>query len=137
MTPGYVWLVCGIAIVVLDLVLAIALRGRPMAANAVAGSEYLICFVAGVGAGRLRGGARLWRAVGSGLLAGAVTGAIGATLGRAAVFALDAGVAPASAAWSRPASELVAVVTALTGACLGAIGAIVGWAVRRTAVPDG
>ncbi len=137
MTPGYVWLVCGLAIVVLDLFLAVALRGRPMAADAVVGTEYLICFVAGLGVGRLRGGARPWRAAGSGLLAGAVTGAIGATLGRAAVFALDAGVARASAAWSWPASVLVAVVTVLTGACLGAIGGIVGWAVRRTALPDG
>jgi type IV secretory pathway VirB2 component (pilin) len=133
MTAGYVYLVCGLAVILLDVVTAFAFRGRPFAPDAVQSMGYALFFVAGVGSGRLHVRTpRPWAAARSGLLAGALTGAIETTLGRLAVIALGLQPAAERGGWSWPLPAITGAVTVLTAASLGALGALVGWGVRRT-----
>jgi type IV secretory pathway VirB2 component (pilin) len=133
MTAGYVYLVCGVAVILLDVVTAFAFRGRPFAPDAVQSLGYALFFVAGVGSGLLHVRTpRPWAAARSGLLAGALTGAIETTLGRLAVIALGLQPAAQRGGWSWPVPAITGAVTVLTAASLGALGGLVGWGVRRT-----
>jgi type IV secretory pathway VirB2 component (pilin) len=132
MTAGYVYLVCGVAVILLDVVTAFAFHGRPFASDAVQSMGYALFFVAGVGSGRLHVRTRRpWAAARSGLLAGALTGAIETTLGRLAVIALGLQPAAQRGGWSWPVPAITGAVTVLTAASLGALGALIGWGVRR------
>jgi hypothetical protein len=113
----YVWLVCGIAVLLLDAGGALATRLWGWEYRALAPVSFIVYFCAGVGGGRIAG-------VLAGGGAGAVTALVDATLGRALAIALGA---PDS---SPRLGALLAVVVALgvvvTGAGLGLVGGVLG-----------
>ena len=70
----YVWLICGLAVLILDTLGSLAARHWGFAYGSLSAISFLLYFCAGVGAGRL---ANVW----AGGIAGGVTALIDATLG--------------------------------------------------------
>ena len=113
----YVWLVCGLAVLLLDLGGGLAARLWGFEYRELAPVSFILYFCAGVGGGRIAG-------VLAGGVAGAVTALTDATLGWALAVALGA-------AGSRPrigavATLVVALGVVVTGAGLGLAGGLVG-----------
>ena len=79
----YVWLVCGLAVLILDSLGSLAARHWGFNYSNLSGVSFLIYFCAGVGGGRLVG---IW----AGGVAGAITALIEATVGWAISSALGA-----------------------------------------------
>ncbi len=134
MRPRYVWLVCATAVVIVEVLRTLALRSRLVPPDALDSLRYVLYLVAGTGGGRLEASGRLRRAVGAGLLAGAITGLVGCIAGRALAWGL--GLEPIARTVS-PAVQLVVLcgVMVATAATLGALGGILGWGVRRAVEP--
>ena len=113
----YVWLVCGIAVLLLDTGGALASRLWGFEYRALTPVAFILCFCAGVGGGRIAG-------VLAGGVAGAVTALVDATLGRALAMVLGT---PGS---TPPLGALTTLVVALgvvvTGAGLGLAGGLLG-----------
>jgi hypothetical protein len=134
MRTRYVWLVCGVAIALVECLSVLALRGRFVAADALHSLSYTLYLVAGIGAGRLEGSGRLWRAVRAGGLAGAVTGLVGSLVTQGMTRWLGLGpLGPAVAPWL--GVVVLALVAVATGGTMGLLGGIVGWGVHRAVDP--
>ena len=133
MRTRYVWLVCGAAILLVEALSAIALRGAWVSSEALHSLSYTLYLVAGVGAGRLEPSGRVRRAVWAGSLAGGFTGLVGGTVSQGMRWLL--GITPDSARWSRCGFVTLAVIAVLTAAMLGLLGGIAGWGVRRAVAP--
>ena len=124
----YVWLVCGLAILILETVGSLVARRWGFADAGICAISYLLNFCAGVGGGRLEG---VW----AGGVAGAVTGLVDATLGW---LILRARRAPGAAELPLTplAIFLVGAGVVFTGWALGLLGGAVGKLVRRTVSAD-
>jgi len=122
----YVWLVCGLAVLILDTLGSLAARHWGFAYGSLSAISFLLYFCAGVGAGRLAG---VW----AGGLARGVTALIDATLG----WAISSGVgATRSAGVTSPAIVVVALGVVFTGWVLGLFGGAIGKAVHRSVAAD-
>lgn len=122
----YVWLVCGLAVLILDTLGSLAARHWGFAYGSLSAMSFLLYFCAGVGAGRLAG---VW----AGGLAGGVTALIDATLG----WAISAGVGATQRAGLTPLTiGVVALGVVLTGWVLGLFGGVIGKAVHRSVAAD-
>ncbi|MGN6393910.1 MAG: hypothetical protein ACTHM9_16905 [Gemmatimonadales bacterium] len=122
-SPRYVWLVCGLAVLVLDTVGSLAARHWPFPYQNLSGISYIIYFCAGVGGGRLAG---IW----AGGIAGGVTALADATLGRAISIAL--GVVEQTGPPHRALGvALVVAIAVLTGWAMGLLGGLLGQHVHR------
>ena len=119
----YVWLVCGLAVLTLDLAGSLAARYRGFAYGNLSAVSFLI-YCAGVGGGRLAG-------VRAGGTAGAVTALVDATAGWAMSSELGATAGSPSRliGWQ---VVLVAAGVVFTGWVLGLVGGAVGKAVHRS-----
>jgi hypothetical protein len=124
----YVWLVCGLAILILHTVGSLAAGRWGFADAGISAISYLLYFCAGVGAGRLQG---IW----AGGVAGAVTGLVDATLGWLISRALR-GPGAAELPLAPLAIFLVGAGVVFTGWALGLLGGAVGKLVRRTVSAD-
>ena len=113
----YVWLVCGTAVLALDIVASLGSGHRGIGYAAVRPVAIIIYLCAGVGGGRLAG-------VRAGALAGAVTALVDATLGWA--FAGALGARPGAAPLGALATPLVALATIATGFGIGLVGGVLG-----------
>jgi hypothetical protein len=113
----YVWLVCGVAVLLLDAGGVLASRLVHFEYAALAPVSFVLYFCAGVGGGRIAG-------VLAGGLAGAVTALVDTTLGRAVAIAL--GVSGSSPRLGAVATLVVALGVIVTGAGLGLVGGLVG-----------
>jgi hypothetical protein len=113
----YVWLVCGTAVLALDIVASLGSGHRGIGYAAVRPVAIIIYLCAGVGGGRLAG-------VRAGALAGAVTALVDATLGWA--FAGALGARPGAAPLGALATALVALATIATGFGIGLVGGVLG-----------
>lgn len=126
----YVWLICGCAILVVEVLTGLALRGGFVSPDALHSLAYTLYLVAGIGAGRLEASGRVGRAMLAGCLAGAFTGLVGSAVSHAMKWILGL--------WStHPVMEFLVLsgVTVLTAATLGFLGGIAGWGVRRAVEP--
>ena len=135
MRARYVWLICGVAVVVIELLRAIALRGELVSDGALQSLVHTLFLVAGVGAGRLEITGHVGRAIWAGVQAGAVTGLIGCTVsvGLSRFLRLE----PSGPMVPLAVHLLVLCgVTVATAATLGGLGGIAGWGVRRAVDPD-
>jgi hypothetical protein len=113
----YVWLVGGIAVLLLDAGGALAARLWGFEYRALAPVSFILYFCAGVGGGRIAG-------ILAGGVAAAVTALVDATLGRALVIAL---APPGSSPRLGTAATLaVALGMVVTGAGLGLAGGLLG-----------
>jgi len=122
----YVWLVCGLAVLILDTLGSLAARHWGFAYGSLSAISFLLYFCAGVGAGRLAG---VW----AGGLAGGVTALIDATLG----WAISSGVgANRRAGLARLTIVVVALGMMATGWVLGLVGGAIGKAVHRSVAAD-
>lgn len=122
----YVWLVCGLAVLLLDTLGSLAARQWGFAYGSLSAISYLLYFCAGVGAGRLAG---VW----AGGIAGGVTALIDATLG----WAISSGVGATRRAGLTPLTfVVVALGVVLTGWVLGLFGGAIGKAVHRSVAAD-
>ena len=134
----YVWLVCGLAVLLLDLAGSLAARYWGFAYGNLSPVSFLLYFGAGVGenfsslAGDRRG--RL-AGVRAGGIAGAVTALVDATAGWAISSAVGVAGRPL---WRSPGWEitLVALGVILTGWVLGLAGGILGKVVHRSVAAD-
>jgi hypothetical protein len=124
----YVWLVCGLAVLILDIVGSLAARHWGFSYGNLSAISFLIYFCAGAGAGRLAG---IW----AGGVAGAITGLIDATVGWAIASALGI-VSRAGPSPSPATTLLVALGVVLTSWVLGLLGGAVGKAVHRSVGAD-
>jgi hypothetical protein len=124
----YLWLVCGLAVLTLDLAGSLAARYWGFAYGNLSAVSFLIYFCAGVGGGRLAG-------VRAGGTAGAVTALVDATAGWAMSSALGATAGSPSRlmGWE---VVLVAAGVVFTGWVLGLVGGAVGKAVHRSVATD-
>lgn len=119
----YVWLVCGVAVLLLDTLGSLASRHWGFPYGRLSAISFMLYFCAGVGGGRLAG---VW----AGGIAGGVTALIDATLGWAISTALLA--MPAAHAPLPPLSiALIIVEVTITGWGLGLVGGVVGKMVHR------
>ena len=122
----YVWLVCGLAVLILDTLGSLAARRWGFAYGRLSAISFLLYFCAGVGAGRLAG---VW----AGGLAGGVTALIDATLG----WAISSGVGATRSAGLPPRTiVVVALGVVFTGWVLGLFGGAIGKAVHRSVAAD-
>ena len=122
----YVWLVCGVAVLLLDTFGSLAARRWGFAYESLRPISFLLYFCAGVGAGRLAG---VW----AGGMAGGVTALIDATLG----WAISSGVgATRSTGLTTLTLAVVALAVVFTGWVLGLIGGAIGKAVHRSVAAD-
>jgi len=122
----YVWLVCGLAVLILDTLGSLAARHWGFAYGSLSAISFLLYFCAGVGAGRLAG---VW----AGGLAGGVTALIDATLG----WAISSGVGANRRAGLTPLTiVVVALGVVFTGCMLGLVGGAIGKAVHRSVAAD-
>jgi hypothetical protein len=122
----YVWLVCGLAVLILDTLGSLAARHWGFAYGSLSAISFLLYFCAGVGAGRLAG---VW----AGGLAGGVTALIDATLG----WAISSGVGANRRAGLTPLTiVVVALGVVFTGWVLGLVGGAIGKAVHRSVAAD-
>lgn len=124
----YVWLVCGLAVLTLDLAGSLAARYWGFAYVNLSAVSLLIYFCAGVGGGRLAG-------VRAGGTAGAATALVDATAGWAMSSELGATAGSPSRliGWE---VVLVAAGVVFTGWVLGLVGGAVGKAVHRSVAAD-
>jgi hypothetical protein len=130
----YVLLVCGTAILILEVLSALALRRAWVSAEALHSLSYLLYLVAGIGAGRLEVSARLRNALLAGALAGGFTGRVGSVVRQCMWWIL--GTEPFGMAPSRWLEFLVlAAITVPTAATMGLLGGVAGWGVRRAVEP--
>jgi hypothetical protein len=130
----YVWLVCGSAIAIVEVLSAFASRGALVSAEALHSLTYTLYLVAGIGAGRLEASGQLRRAVRAGCLAGGFTGLVGSAVSQGMTWAL--GVEPSGPAPAPLFRFLVmAAIAVATAATLGLLGGIAGWGVRRSVEP--
>jgi hypothetical protein len=113
----YVWLVCGIAVLLLDGGGALAARLWGFDYRALTPVSFILYFCAGVGGGRIAG-------VLAGGVAGAVTALVDATLGWALALAL--GVPDSASRLGTVATVVVALGVVVTGAGLGLLGGMLG-----------
>ena len=124
----YVWLVCGLAVLILDTLGAVAARHWGFSYSNLSGMSFLIYFCAGVGGGRLVG---IW----AGGVAGAITALIDATVGWAIASVL--GATPRGGPSLSPTAALLVVLgVVFTGWALGLLGGAVGKAVHRSVAAD-
>jgi hypothetical protein len=124
----YVWLVCGLAVLILDSLGSLAARHWGFSYGNLSVISFLIYFCAGAGGGRLVG---IW----AGGVAGAITALIEATVGWAISSAL--GAAPRGGLSLSPTAILLVVLSAVfTGWVLGLLGGAVGKAVHRSVAAD-
>jgi hypothetical protein len=123
----YVWLVCGLAVLLLDTAGSLAARHWGFAYTNLSTISYIIYFCAGVGGGRLAG---VW----AGGLAGSITALIDATAGWAISSAIGAN--RAGGPIEPTAIVLVALGVVFTGWVLGLMGGAVGKMVHRSIVTD-
>jgi hypothetical protein len=119
----YVWLVCGLAILVLETIGSLAARHWGFADASLSAISYVLYFCAGVGAGRLDG---VW----AGGVAGAVTGLVDATLGWWISWTLGASQ-PARSHLPPLGIVLVALGVVFTGWASGLLGGAIGTVVHR------
>lgn len=134
MQTRYVWLICGLAVAVEEVLSALALRGGYVAAEALHSTRFTLYLVAGAGAGRLAATRTVASALKAGGLAGAVTGLVGSTVYQVMEWILSLSTGP----WvTVPVRRFIfmAVIAALTAGTLGLLGGIVGWSVRRSVEP--
>jgi len=122
----YVWLVCGLAVLILDTLGSLAARHWGFAYGSLSAISFLLYFCAGVGAGRLAG---VW----AGGLAGGVTALIDATVG----WAISSGLGANRRAGITPLTTVVvALGVVFTGWVLGLVGGAIGKAVHRSVAAD-
>ena len=122
----YVWLICGLAVLILDTLGSLAARHWGFAYGSLSAISFLLYFCAGVGAGRLAG---VW----AGGLAGGVTALIDATLG----WAISCEVGATRGAGLTPLTfVVVALGVVFTGWVLGLLGGGIGKAVHRSVAAD-
>ena len=122
----YVWLVCGLAVLIFDTLGSLAARHWGFAYGSLSAMSFLLYFCAGVGAGRLAG---VW----AGGLAGGVTALIDATLG----WAISSGVGATRREGLTPLTNVVvALGVVFTGWVLGLFGGAIGRAVHRSVAAD-
>jgi hypothetical protein len=124
----YVWLVCILAVLILDTLGALAARHWGFSYANLSAISYLLYFCAGVGAGRLAG---VW----AGGVAGAVTALVDATLGWLISRALKAPQA-AGPHLTPLTVVLVGLGVVFTGWALGLLGGAIGKVVHRSFAPD-
>ena len=113
----YVWLVCGTAVLVLDVLGALVSGRMGFDDAAVRAVAIILYFCAGVGGGRIAG---MW----AGALAGAVTALVDATLGRAITILLAA--RPIGPPLGAVATAAVALGAIATGLGVGLVGGVLG-----------
>ncbi len=129
-----VLLVCGAAILAIEVLSALGLHFGLANAEAFHSLSYVLYFVAGIGGGRLEVSSRLRGALWSGVLAGGFTGLIG-SIARQAMWCV-LGTEPFATPPGPWAGFLVmAAITVATAATLGLLGGIAGWGVRRAVEP--
>ena len=134
MRARYVLLVCGCAILVVEVLSALALRSALVSAEALHSLSYTLYLVAGVGAGRLEVSGRVRSAIWAGALAGGFTGLVGSVVRQGMWWLL--GTEPMGRAPAPWLGFLVlAAITVPTGATMGLLGGIAGWGVRRAVEP--
>jgi hypothetical protein len=129
-----VLLVCGAAILAIEVLSALGLHFGLANAEAFQSLSYVLYLVAGIGGGRLEVSSRLRRAVWSGALTGGFTGFIGSIARQVMWWVLGTepfGTPP------RPGLGflVMAAITVATAATLGLLGGIAGWGVRRAVEP--
>ena len=134
MRRRYVWLVCGLAVIAVELLRALALQHHSVSGEALESLQHTLYLVAGIGAGRLEVSGHLRRAVWAGLQTGGITGLIGCSASQGLAWALE--LEPVGTMIPAAVALLViCAVTVLTAATLGALGGIAGWGVRRAVDP--
>src|SRR3954468_20340818 len=122
----YVWLVCGTAVLVLDILSSLTPERWGLGYATLRPVAIILYFCAGVGGGRIAG-------VRAGALAGAVTALIDATLGWAIAGAM--GARPETPRLG--ATALVALATITAGTGIGLVGGVLGKVVHsRLADPS-
>ena len=134
MQRRYVWLICGLAVAVEEVLSALALCRGYVAAEALHSTRYTLYVVAGAGAGRLAAATNVSSALRAGGLAGVVTGLVGSTVYQVMEWLLGI-AAPAGATVLLLRFLFMAVIAALTAGTLGLLGGIAGWGVRRSVEP--
>jgi hypothetical protein len=123
-----VWLVCGLAVLVLDTLGSLAARHWGFAYGSLSAVSFIIYFCAGVGGGRLSG---VW----SGGIAGGITALVDATLGWAISSWLGA-TSSTGPALTPLSITLVGVGVVFTGWLLGLLGGVIGKVVHRSLAAD-
>jgi hypothetical protein len=114
----YVWLVSGLAVLILDTLGALAARHWGFPYGSLAPVSYILYFCAGVGGGRLAG-------TPAGGVAGAVTALVDATLGGGIAVVL--GATPGLEGSHAPlVMALMVLGVVFTGLVLGLLGGVVG-----------
>ena len=134
MRTRYVLLVSGSAILIVEILSAIALRRAWLSAEALHSLSYVLYLVAGIGAGRLEVSARVRSALLAGALAGGFTGLVGSIVRQCMWWILGTeplGMVPAP--WL--GFLVLAAITVPTAATMGLLGGIAGWGVRRAVEP--
>jgi hypothetical protein len=134
MRSRYVWLICAIAIVIVEVLRALALRSHSVSADALESSRHLLYVVAGIGAGRLAAAGRLRRAIWAGVQAGGIMGLVACSASEALARVLHLGPAGAPVR-SLATLSVWCAVTIATAATLGGLGGIAGWGIRRAVEP--
>jgi lipid-binding SYLF domain-containing protein len=131
---GSVWLVVGTAVVVLDILLALGVRAAVVPSDTLVSTGYLLCFVAGVGVGRLRARERqTWAAIRSGSVAGMLVGAVSGLVSPVLLAVL---ASRHDATGGLLGLLLGGAIAACTGAIVGGLGALLGVGVRRAVNPS-
>ncbi len=129
-----VLVVCGAAILAIEVLSALGVHFGLANAEAFHSLSYVLYFVAGIGGGRLDVSKHLKGALWSGVLAGGFTGVIGGIARQAMWWVF--GTAPFSTQPGPWVGILVmAAITVATAATLGLFGGIVGWGVRSAVEP--
>jgi hypothetical protein len=113
----YVWLVCGTAVLALNILGALVSGRWGLDQAAIRAIAVILYFCAGVGGGRIAG-------VRAGALAGAATALVDETLGRAIFGALSAG--PTVHAPGVIGTAVVALGVIFTGLGVGLVGGALG-----------
>jgi len=119
----YVWLVCGLAVLIVDTLGALAARHWGFPYANLAPVSYILYFCAGVGGGRVAG-------TPAGGVAGAVTALVDATLGWGIASLLVATPGP-ERALGPLVIALVVLGVVFTGLVLGLLGGVVGKFLHR------
>jgi hypothetical protein len=119
----YVWLVCGLGVLIVDTLGALAARHWGFPYATLAPVSYILYFCAGVGGGRLAG-------TPAGGVAGAVTALVDATLGWGIASLLGATPGP-ERSLGLLVIALVVLGAVFTGLVLGLLGGVVGKFLHR------
>ena len=128
----YVWLVCGLAILIVDTLGSLAARHWGFAYGNLIAVSYMLYFCAGVGGGRLAG-------IGAGGVAGGLTALTDATLGWAISSGLRTTPGPGTLTPLTTFLVVLGVVLGVvfTGSVLGLAGGALGKLVHRSFAADG